>query len=206
MIKHFGVGLRYREGGFKLTEGNFIPNSNKSGLCPGTVLSDEECQRLRGNAKINLEYNLSYFSKLDREEFNQAIINFCRMTGFIEITDLSRYNLKSGFYLMVMDEYSQFYLGWSKDLKRRIMRHWSQVMPLDRLVLWSAETSKLSIDSFCALDTTRIYILLADEESLNDEDKYINMLPDKFLANRNKGGKLDQKEIMRDLKMRDFNI
>lgn len=206
MIKHFGVSLRDREGGFKLTEGNFIPNSNNSGLYPGTVLTDEECQRLRRDAKINLEYNLSYFTNLDREEFNQSINDFCRITGFVKITDLSKYSLKSGFYLMVMDEYCQFYLGCSKDLKKRIMRHWSQVMPLDRLVLFSAEMSKLSIDSFCALDTTRIYILLANEDSLNDEDRYINMLPDKFLANRNKGGRLEPKEIMRDIKTRDFNI
>lgn len=205
MERHFGVRVREREGGQKLTENNFITESHKSGLYPGTIIPNDEYEHYREDAKVNLEYNLKYFSKLDSTEFNQSIIEFCQKTGFVEITDLSLYNEKSGYYLMVMDEYCQFYLGCCDNLKKRIMRHWSQVVPIDRLVFWSPETSKLSIDSFRAFDTSRIFILLTDD-LFSKEDYYINMLPDKFLINRNKGGKLNKNEVFKDIKMRNFDL
>ncbi len=60
--------------------------------------------------------------------------------------------------MLVLDEYKQVYIGQSTDIKSRILHHRSKKKPFDRLIFGSVENSILSIDSFGALDTTRIYI------------------------------------------------
>lgn len=55
------------------------------------------------------------------------------------------------------------------------------------MIFGQVETSKLSIDSFKALDTTRIFVFYTDE-TFWQEDKYINDISDKFSCNRTGGG------------------
>jgi hypothetical protein len=93
---------------------------------------------------------------------------------------------------MVLDRYSQVYVGTSKsDVIKRIKAHWSKRKSFDRLLLpmWNVKNSVMSIDSFRAMDTTRIYI--KQEKSFNNEDYYINQLPKEFIMNRINGGDLE---------------
>jgi hypothetical protein len=62
-----------------------------------------------------------------------------------------------GAYVMVLDRYKQAYIGQAWDIRARIKRHWSGTKQFDRLIFPDKETSVLSIDSFRALDTTRIF-------------------------------------------------
>ena len=49
------------------------------------------------------------------------------------------------------------YIGISNDIKKRILTHWGSKKDFDRLLFGKKENSVLSIDSFGALDTTRIF-------------------------------------------------
>lgn len=206
MVSYYGVKLRDCTLGYKLTKDNFITNSNKSGLNPGKTLSETECQNYIKRAEKNYDYNMQFFSRLDKEGFNKTVLQLCDQEGFESVLDLSSYNNKSGYYMMVMDEYCQLYIGCSINLKKRIMRHWSDIVPLDRVVFWSPKVSKMSIDSFRAFDTTRIYILLADKKDFeNNEDRYIEKIPEEYLINRTKGGKLGASDAIKHIKTRNFN-
>ena len=58
---------------------------------------------------------------------------------------------------MVLDLYKQAYTGQAADIRMRIKRHWSGTKQFERLIFGTKESSVLSIDSFRALDTTRIF-------------------------------------------------
>ena len=68
-------------------------------------------------------------------------------------------------------------------------------MRFDRLICGSVESSKLSIDSFRALDTTRIFVLVTNR-TYHDEDKFINLFSDKYVCNRLNGGKIDDSDFV----------
>lgn len=81
------------------------------------------------------------------------------MTGVFEaVTDLAQFDRVAGYYMIVLDEYKQAYVGRSGDIRKRIQKHWSRQMPLDRLIFGSKESSILAIDSFRAYDTTRVFV------------------------------------------------
>ncbi|WP_461183016.1 GIY-YIG nuclease family protein [Virgibacillus kimchii] len=107
---------------------------------------------------------------------------------FKEITDLAPFDRISGYYIMVLDEYTQAYIGRSTNIKNRIMSHWSKQKEFDRLVFGGKEKSILSIDSFRAYDTTRIFVYPTDNQK--QEDYFINLFNKKYLLNRTKGGSL----------------
>lgn len=73
----------------------------------------------------------------------------------------------------------------------RIRQHWTKGKSFDRLLfpMGNVDSSILSIDSFRALDTTRIYIYITDE-TYSSEDKFSNQFSDKFVCNRITGGKI----------------
>ena len=61
---------------------------------------------------------------------------------------------------MALDKYKQVYIGISvseQGIKGRILKHWRKQKEFDRLIYGRIENSIISIDSFGALDTTRIY-------------------------------------------------
>ena len=190
-MKYFNINLRDRAEGFKLNKENFITGSR----------SDESCLKMIDNCKYNYDLNMNFYKNLSKEEFHNEVDSFIDGNEFCEVFNLSLYMKKSGYYLMVLDEYNQVYIGTSKDLKKRITRHWSTTIPLDRTVLWSPKSSKISIDSFRALDTTRIFIQESNDVLLNEND-YIDQFSDKFICNRTSGGDNDVEKIFRTLKLR----
>lgn len=87
--------------------------------------------------------------------------------------------------MMILDEYCQLYIGTSTNIKKRILDHWCKIKPFDRLLFPqnAINTSLLSIDSFKAYDTTRIYTYFTTELYVH-EDNYLRDIPDQFLYNR----------------------
>lgn len=191
MPVHFGINLRESKYGLSVSRELYAKIDNRSSLISGQIYSDEWCQKHFENCMINFDLNMKYFMSLDRHEFNNALDKFIKKTKkFIEVFDLNEYQYKSGYYMLVLDEFCQVYIGTSQDIKKRIMNHWSKQKQFDRLIFGSINNSIISIDSFRALDTTRIFVYQTNR-IFSMENSYINKFPSKFLLNRTIGGKLD---------------
>lgn len=203
MLTHFNCKLRDKDGGYKLTKDNFATDSDKSGLVTGTIIPSNLYQKYMEEAPINFDYNMDFYSKLSKIEFNDMIKNLINETSFVEITNLPEYSEVSGLYAMIIGGYCQIYIGKADNIKKRILRHWSQIMPLDRLILGDAKRSRIGIDSFRALDTTKILVCpLSLAEAVALENKYIEKIPDKFLINRTIGGNITPEVAIGNMKLR----
>ena len=202
MPYHFAVKVLEGKRGLKLTRENYAVVSNKNSLVrfsvdiyadeEGRIYSDEWCEKQLKDSLKNYDLNMEYFSLLNHNEFNIELDEFLKSNNqFIEVFDLNLYDGKSGYYIMVLDEYCQVYIGTSVDIKRRIRKHWSNSITFDRLLfpMGNVDSSLLSIDSFRAFDTTRIFAY-AINETFNSEDKFINQFSPKFVCNRLAGGKI----------------
>lgn len=154
---------------------------------PNSVFEDEEhytdeyVEEHYKDCIRNFDLNMRYFENLNFDLFNKHLTSFVNRNRFIEITDLSDVSDKIGAYILVLDKYKQVYIGISnskKGIKGRILQHWSKQKEFGQLLYGSVETSILSIDSFGALDTTRIFY-----KELNwyqDFDEYEKKIIDKF--------------------------
>ncbi|PVE58825.1 hypothetical protein [Microbacterium testaceum] len=155
------------------------------------ILSDEWCQRHRALALENFDLNMQFFERLDRGSFEAAVARMLEtVPGLTEIYDLGPWEKKAGLYVMVLDEYKQMYVGHTgaaNGVKARIRQHWSSSKAFDRLLWGTVEGSILSIDSFRALDTTRIFVAKPRNRELA-EAKLIRAIGREFLANRVYGG------------------
>ena len=108
---------------------------------------------------------------------------------FKEIYDLNQCREESGIYILVLDEYKQVYIGVSENIKNRILQHWSAKKEFDRLIWGKIENSILSIDSFGALDTTRIFVMFENSyDAYLNEGKMVREFNQKYLLNRTAGG------------------
>lgn len=191
MVKHFGATIREKTDGLKLTKENYIKVSNKSSLTTGKIYTDLIVNKHIENCLYNYNLNMRYFDLLSKEEFNKELTKFVSETKlFKEITDLEPLSRVPGYYLMVLDEYAQVYIGRSSDIKKRIQSHWSKQKEFDRLLFGRKGNSILSIDSFKAYDTTRIFVSPTDEIQ-GQEDNFINQFNKKYILNRTSGGTLD---------------
>ena len=125
--------------------------------------------------------------KIDIEDPHPEFDN--KLSPFFEIHDLSCLKQISGIYILVMDEYKQLYLGQSHDIRRRILSHWSKQKSIERLLFDDYKHSGLSVDSFRAFDTTRIFVLPCNSpESI--EDDLLKTADVSFTLNRIGGGLL----------------
>ncbi|AXH99838.1 hypothetical protein DV702_08880 [Sporosarcina sp. PTS2304] len=133
---------------------------------------------------------MEYFRSLSKERFNEVLQDFIdKNSDFTEITDLTLVNGTSGYYVMVLDEYSQVYIGTSRDIKKRIQQHWTMQMYFDRMIFGDTNHSILSVNSFRALDTTRIFAY-ATSNIFTLEDQFMNQFESEYLLNRTAGGVL----------------
>lgn len=190
IIKHFGVSIREKSDGLKLTRENYIKVSNKSSFRKGKVYSEEFIKKHLDNSLYNYDLNIEYFRALNKHEFDKDLMEYVgNVKVFNEITDLTLFSSVPGYYIMVLDEYAQAYIGRSDDIKKRIMSHWSKQKEFDRLIFKDIEKSILSIDSFRALDTTRIFVY-ATENLKGQEENFINLFNQNYLLNRTIGGTL----------------
>lgn len=220
-ITHFGIIMTLRTRGYKLTRENYAIISNKSkhgknmiymqalknneeklikvyseiyADNEGLIYRDDWCEKHLVEVMQNFDFNMKFFERLDHVKFENEIEKFLKKTKFLEIKDLSDYSC-SGYYVMILDKYCQVYIGTTKDIKKRIRQHWAGgKMRFDRLICGQITKSKLSIDSFRALDTTRILVYPTDNIYCQ-EDKFINYFSDEFVSNRIDGGTMEFGEL-----------
>lgn len=152
--------------------------------------TDEYVQQHYNDCMKNFDLNMSYFSKLNYEKFNKSLNSFLKKNKkFKEIFDLNQCKEESGIYILVLDEYKQVYIGVSENIKNRILQHWSAKKEFDRLIWGKIENSILSIDSFGALDTTRIFVMFENSyDAYLNEEKMVREFNQKYLLNRTAGG------------------
>ena len=141
----------------------------------------------------NFDLNMAYFDTLDFSQFDRYLTAFIKKNRFKEITDLQDITGAVGIYILVLDKYKQVYIGKSegqKGMKSRILSHWNGKKEFSRLIFGSVESSILSIDSFGALDTTRIfareYHWYQDLDAA--ERKFVEKFDARYRLNRVAGG------------------
>ncbi len=139
----------------------------------------------------NYNLNMAFYKSLDKVKFEDKVSAFLKKYRcFKKVDDLKEYEGESGYYLMVLDKYKQVYLGTSDNIKKRIQGHWRIRKSFDRLLFGSVTESRISIDSFRALDTTRIYAFKT-WKTYDNEDEYLNFFPDEYVCNRIAGGEME---------------
>jgi len=183
MMQHFGVCIKRSEKN-KLSRENYaIIDKRSSVWTPSTpsrysdpekrrkyfedeecrVYSDSYCQEHQEKCLINFDKNMAFFKQIPKTEFETALQKLIGSNKKIkQVFNLNDCKEMRGIYILVLDEYKQIYIGQAVDIKRRVMQHWSKQKQFDRLIFGNANNSVLSIDSFGALDTTRIYVLETD--------------------------------------------
>ena len=199
-MEHFGIRLIDKGKSFKLTRDEFaIANTSPSlpfyeslaernayADADGSAYSESWCHTYRELCLKNFDLNMMYFSKLDRHMFNEALSVFlAKNKRFVAVTNLNDYSNVEGFYIIVLGEYKQVYIGKTTDIKKRIMQHWSRNKPFDRTLfpMYAWDTSVFSIDSFRALDTTHIFAW-KKKISAGTEAALIRQFPKEFCTNR----------------------
>lgn len=208
-VKHFGETLRASKYSYRLKRDEYAqPNKTNTTWLPREmytdeqwaaqdwmyedaehrVYSDEFCGLQREAALENFDLNKAFFRQLSAKDFEEALAEMLRKHKYLRpVTDLITLDGEMGVYVMVLGLYKQVYIGQSWDIRKRIKQHWSGVKQFDRLIFPAKETSILSIDSFRALDTTRILAAktIRGEEL---EKRLVNTFPADFLLNRVDGG------------------
>jgi hypothetical protein len=153
-----------------------------------TRFSDEFCTDRREAALENFDLNMAFFTQLSGRNFLEALTEMLgKQKNLRPVADLPAFDGVEGIYVMVLDRYKQAYIGQAWDIRARIKRHWSGTKQFDRLIFGDKETSVLSIDSFRALDTTRIFAAKTTR-GLQLEERMVNAFPPDFLLNRVPGG------------------
>lgn len=202
-IKHFGVIVQQSKYGFKLERSKYAEISKMSSFKSrlmglegsyedeeGRYYTDEWCTAYREKCLKNFDLNMKLFESLDHDIFNKEIDDFLeKHKQFQIVEDLTFFDKIPGYYMMVIDEYSQVYIGTSQDIKKRIQQHWSKIKPFDRLLfpISAVDSSVLSIDCFRALDTSRVYAY-PTSDLYEKENDYINYFSSEFNSNRVCGG------------------
>ena len=173
-MEHFGIKLINKGKSFKLTRDEFAITNTKPSLPyfaslaeqnayideHGSTYAEAWCNEYRKLCLKNYDLNMDYFSMLDKTEFDKSLESFLNQyKQFLEIENLNDFSGVEGYYIMVLDEYKQVYIGKTEDIKKRIMQHWSNTRPFDRTLfpMYAWDKSSFSIDFFRALDTTRIF-------------------------------------------------
>ena len=156
------------------------------------IYTDEWCAQNQQQALENFDLNLAYFASLDGAEFETALQHaISGRRKLTEVTDLSEWDGVPGLYVMVLDQYRQAYVGATDHpggVMRRIKQHWTGTKSFDRLIWPDVATSIISIDSFRALDTTRIFAVKTSR-SFDGENPLLDRFPPKFMLNRIMGGR-----------------
>jgi len=154
----------------------------------------------------NYDLNMNYFLQLNHDEFDKYLNSFVTKNKLKEIFDLKEVEQRCGVYILVLDEYNQVYIGISNNnVKERILQHWRSKKEFDRLIYGYKEQSTISIDSFGALDTTRIFFKeLKWYQDINEqEENIVSRFRKKYILNRVDGGINSEKnETIRNLKLR----
>lgn len=211
VVEHFGERLRQSKFGHQLTRNMYaIPNKKPSTKVPRevvgeafwasqawayededhTILSDEFCRLQQEAALENYDLNMAFFAQVQADAFEDALTEMlAKNKSLREVTDLKTLDWEEGAYVMVLDGYRSAYIGQAVDMRARIRRHWTTSKQFDRLLWGHKHESVLSVDSFRALDTTRIFAAMTINADRLERRLVKNFPPD-FLLNRIGGGVL----------------
>ena len=182
-ILHFGVLI-------KKSDNNQICRENYARFGEKEIESYglSTCEEHQEKCLINYDKNMAFFKQITKAEFEDALQALVSSNKNIkQVFDLNECNDLCGIYIMVLDEYKQVYIGQSQNIKRRIMSHWNRRKSFDRLLFGDVNHSVLSIDSFGALDTTRIFVLKTNNLD-SQEVKLQKRVLSAFKLNRMAGG------------------
>ena len=196
MPVHFGVHLPRREGGHALTRENCICTTRDGRYYfEDDWLKDDPCawEAHREDILRNFDLTMAYCERLPREGFLAALDEVLRRFSCLqEVRDLNEWEGVPGVYLLVLDEYKQFYVGQATargGIRKRIVVHWQKKPAFDRMLSGPPERSIMSIDCFRALDTTRIFAAATDDAGAL-ERAVQECLPAEYCANRTQAGDL----------------
>lgn len=193
-IEHFGVKVFKKPSGLKLNRKNYLDRIifNNKLLGENMLKNPSRMASAKKRILYNYDINMKYFRSLSKNKFNSELNDFLdRNPNFEEVTNLNSVDEKKGYYMIVLDEYAQVYIGTTNvNIKKRIQNHWAIQMQFDRMIFGDEEDSLLSIKSFRALDTTRILVDVTSK-AFEYENELINQFPDGYLLNRTIGGKLE---------------
>lgn len=191
VVEHLGERVRAGKYGHRVTREMYALPATASSIVPGMTMSDEWCQSHRQDALENFDLNMAFFAQIPLTAFEAALGEMLRRhTNLRPISDLRSLEGVGGVYVMVLDDYHQSYIGQAADIRARIRAHWHGTKQFDRLLWGSKHESVLSIDSFRALDTTRIFAAHTTKADLL-ERKIVRDFPPDYLLNRVAGGKPD---------------
>ena len=165
--------------------------------------SDKYIKEHTEECLYNFDLNMKFFSTLNVDDFNDYLKTFTSKNKFKEVFDLKELSRVEGIYILVLDEYKQVYIGISNDIKKRVLEHWSSKKDFDRLLFGKKENSVLSIDSFGALDTTRIFFKEVKHQSINSQEyRIVNQFKEIYSLNRVNGGiNAEKDKNIRDLEL-----
>ncbi len=203
-MKHFNVEVNAGKYGLKLSRETYALINKR---CSFTLLSEDVLEHMEPDGKHytdawckmhrercleNFDMNIRYFSMLSVELFEAEVDAFAMShPEFVWADDLTKFAGVQGYYVLILDEYRQVYVGCSSDLTKRIRQHWAKNKEFDRLLFPVDPTvSSLSIDCFRALDTTRILLCPANDLPRR-ENEYLRCFSDEFVLNRVSGGITD---------------
>lgn len=156
--------------------------------------TDEVVQALREDALLNFDLNMAFFSQIDESRFLNDLEEAVTAARLKPVHDLRKWDGVEGVYVMVFDKYRQAYVGQSGDIRNRVRSHWSGTKQLDRLVFGPVHSSVLSVDSFRALDNTRLFAARSRRADLV-ESRFIDNLNPDYLLNRVGGGRPDESRL-----------
>lgn len=164
--------------------------------------TDEWVNKHYKDCMLNFDLNMKYFDSLNSLDFTKTLDSFVSKFKFTETFDLNEVDNVSGIYILVLDQYKQVYIGKSDNIKKRIQSHWTKKKEFSRLIWGNVNTSIISIDSFGALDTTRIFLKAIDSYELDRaEEKYVKKFKSEYLLNRVSGGINDYDDRIRNMEL-----
>ena len=219
-VEHFGVKLIKKSKKLKLNREEFALINTKPSQPysdslsernayvddKGSAYREEWCKEYRELCLKNYDLNMQFFSSLDAEEFNNQLSAFLRRHKcFKKVHDLKEYAGVEGYYIIVLDEYKQVYIGKSNDIKKRMLRHWSSTLPFDRTLfpMYAYTRSCFSIDFFRAFDTTRIYAWKRRQAEGLEKELVADFSP-KYCTNRIGGDVSNALEAIATINRRQF--
>lgn len=216
MVEHFCIPLPRQEVDLRLTRDNYICTTRdgryyfERGRLERTP---EQWEAVREGALRNYDLTMGWCERLDRERFDYAIARLPELFPELQpVDDLTRWTDVPGVYVLVLDGYKQAYVGLARGrggVRQRIVVHWQKKLAFNRLLAGPPERSIMAVDSFRALDTTRILAARLDgaagparlwsgscdgaadaDAASRLEQAVFDALPEPFLCNRTAAGVL----------------
>ncbi|WP_415853626.1 hypothetical protein [Sinomonas sp. G460-2] len=210
-VEHFGERINYGRYGYRLSRDTYALINKRSSTYSRRedvgeaawaawdwmyeddehrVHTDEWCALQREAALENFDLNMAFFAQIDPEAFEAALEQMLVKTKQLRLVeDLRMLDGVAGAYVMVLDEYRQVYIGSAWDIRKRIKQHWAGTKEFDRLIWGGKHQSVLSIDSFRALDTTRIFAA-GTVNGFELEERLERNFPPDYALNRVGGGEI----------------